>query len=162
MTGRSIPSTPMTILEELGLLKMDFLGLRTLTVIQSAVQEIERIHGIRLNMEELPENDSMVYDMICQGKTEGVFQLESGGMKQFMRELQPRCLEDMIAGIALYRPGPMDFIPKYIKGEKCRRQGAVYPPEAGADSGKHLRLYRVSGAGNADCAGSGRLQSGQK
>lgn len=107
----------MTILEELGLLKMDFLGLRTLTVIQSAVQEIERIHGIRLNMEELPENDSMVYDMICQGKTEGVFQLESGGMKQFMRELQPRCLEDMIAGIALYRPGPMDFIPKYIKGK---------------------------------------------
>ena len=69
----------MTILEELGLLKMDFLGLRTLTVIQSAVQEIERIHGIRLNMEELPENDSMVYDMICQGKTEGVFQPESGG-----------------------------------------------------------------------------------
>lgn len=109
----------MTILEELGLLKMDFLGLRTLTVIQSAVQEIERIHGIRLNMEELPENDSMVYDMICQGKTEGVFQLESGGMKQFMRELQPRCLEDMIAGIALYRPGPMDFIPKYIKGKNA-------------------------------------------
>ncbi len=96
-----------------------FLGLRTLTVIQSAVQEIERIHGIRLNMEELPENDSMVYDMICQGKTEGVFQLESGGMKQFMRELQPRCLEDMIAGIALYRPGPMDFIPKYIKGKNA-------------------------------------------
>lgn len=109
----------MTTLEELGLLKMDFLGLRTLTVIQSAVQEIERIHGIRLNMEELPENDSMVYDMICQGKTEGVFQLESGGMKQFMRELQPRCLEDMIAGIALYRPGPMDFIPKYIKGKNA-------------------------------------------
>ena len=105
----------MTILEELGLLKMDFLGLRTLTVIQSAVQEIERIHGIRLNMEELPENDSMVYDMICQGKTEGVFQLESGGMKQFMRELQPRCLEDMIAGIALYRPGPMDSIPTYLR-----------------------------------------------
>ncbi|MGN0135517.1 DNA polymerase III subunit alpha [Anaerotignum sp.] len=109
----------MTILEELGLLKMDFLGLRTLTVIQSAVQEIERIHGVKLDMDHLPENDPVVYDMICQGKTEGVFQLESGGMKQFMKELQPRCLEDMIAGIALYRPGPMDFIPKYIKGKNA-------------------------------------------
>ena len=109
----------MTILEELGLLKMDFLGLRTLTVIQSAVQEIARIHGVKLDMDRLPENDALVYDMICQGKTEGVFQLESGGMKQFMKELQPRCLEDMIAGIALYRPGPMDFIPKYIKGKNA-------------------------------------------
>ena len=109
----------MTLLEELGLLKMDFLGLRTLTVIQSAVQEIERIHGVKLDMDNLPENDPAVYDMICQGKTEGVFQLGSGGMKQFMKELQPRCLEDMIAGIALYRPGPMDFIPKYIKGKNA-------------------------------------------
>ncbi len=109
----------MTLLEELGLLKMDFLGLRTLTVIQSAVQEIERIHGIRLDMDNLPEDDPAVYEMISQGKTEGVFQLESGGMKQFMKELQPRCLEDLIAGIALYRPGPMDFIPKYIKGKNA-------------------------------------------
>ena len=109
----------MTLLEELGLLKMDFLGLRTLTVIQSAVQEIERLHGVKLDMDHLPENDPMVYDMICQGKTEGVFQLESSGMKQFMKELQPRCLEDLIAGIALYRPGPMDFIPKYIKGKNA-------------------------------------------
>ena len=112
----------MTILEELGLLKMDFLGLRTLTVIQSATQEIERIHGIRPDMEHLPENDPAVYDMICQGKTEGVFQLESNGVKQFMRELQPCCLEDMIAGIALYRPGPMDFIPKYIAGKNAGGQ----------------------------------------
>ena len=109
----------MTLLEELGLLKMDFLGLRTLTVIQSAVQEVERIHGVKLDMDHLPENDPAVYDMICQGKTEGVFQLESGGMKQFMKELQPRCLEDLIAGIALYRPGPMDFIPKYIRGKNA-------------------------------------------
>ena len=107
----------MTLLEELGLLKMDFLGLRTLTVIQSAVQEIERIHGVKLDMDHLPENDPAVYEMLSQGKTEGVFQLESGGMRQFMKELQPSCLEDWIAGIALYRPGPMDFIPKYIKGK---------------------------------------------
>ncbi len=107
----------MTTLEELGLLKMDFLGLRTLTVIQNAVKEIERIHGIKLDMENIPDDDPGVYDMISQGKTEGVFQLESGGMKQFMRELQPTRLEDLIAGISLYRPGPMDFIPRYIKGK---------------------------------------------
>ena len=79
----------MTLLEELGLLKMDFLGLRTLTVIQNAVQEVERIHGVKLDMEHLPDNDPAVYQLISQGKTEGVFQLESGGMKQFMRELEP-------------------------------------------------------------------------
>ena len=107
----------MTLLEELGLLKMDFLGLRTLTVIQNAVQEVERIHGVKLDMEHLPDNDPAVYQLISQGKTEGVFQLESGGMKQFMRELEPTCLEDLIAGISLYRPGSMDFIPKYIKGK---------------------------------------------
>jgi DNA polymerase-3 subunit alpha len=108
----------MTTLEELGLLKMDFLGLRTLTVIQNAVKEIQRIHGITLDMEALSYEDAAVYELIRQGKTEGVFQLESSGMKQFMKELQPSCLEDLIAGISLYRPGPMDFIPKYILGKK--------------------------------------------
>ena len=107
----------MTTLEELGLLKMDFLGLRTLTVIQNAVKEIERIHNISLDIDNIPDDDEKVYEMISQGKTEGVFQLESNGMKQFMRELQPNRLEDLIAGISLYRPGPMDFIPKYIKGK---------------------------------------------
>ncbi len=107
----------MTLLEELGLLKMDFLGLRTLTVIQNAVQEVERTYGVKLDMDQIPQDDAAVYQLVSQGKTEGVFQLESGGMKQFMRELQPTCLEDWIAGIALYRPGPMDFIPKYIKGK---------------------------------------------
>lgn len=107
----------MTLLEELGILKMDFLGLRTLTVIQNAVQEVERIHGIKIDIDAIPDDDAEVYQLICQGKTEGVFQLESSGMKQFMRELQPKRLEDLIAGISLYRPGPMDFIPKYIKGK---------------------------------------------
>ena len=107
----------MTTLEELGLLKMDFLGLRTLTVIRNAVKEIERIHNISLDIDNIPDDDEKVYEMISQGKTEGVFQLESNGMKQFMRELQPNRLEDLIAGISLYRPGPMDFIPKYIKGK---------------------------------------------
>ncbi len=108
----------MNTLEELGILKMDFLGLRTLTVIQNAVKEIERIHHIKIDIDHLDQNEPEVYQLISQGKTEGVFQLESGGMKQFLKELQPSNLEDLIAGISLYRPGPMDFIPKYIKGKK--------------------------------------------
>ena len=106
----------MTLLEELGLLKMDFLGLRTLTVIRDAVAEIKRNTGVTVDIDHLPE-EPKVYQLISQGKTEGVFQLESNGMKQFMKELQPTCLEDLIAGISLYRPGPMDFIPKYIEGK---------------------------------------------
>ena len=115
--GQTNTQFTMTLLEELGILKMDFLGLRTLTVIQNAVKEIKRIHDVDIDIEHLPDDDSAVYQLIGQGKTEGVFQLESSGMKQFMRELQPKRLEDLIAGISLYRPGPMDFIPKYIKGK---------------------------------------------
>ena len=108
----------MTLLEELGILKMDFLGLRTLTVIRNACDEIKRIHGVEIDLENLNDKDQKVYDLIAQGKTEGVFQLESNGMKSFMKDIQPNCIEDLIAGISLYRPGPMDFIPKYVKGKK--------------------------------------------
>ncbi len=108
----------MNTLEELGILKMDFLGLRTLTVIQNAVKEIERIHNITIDIDHIDQQEPEVYQLIAQGKTEGIFQLESGGMKQFLKELQPSNLEDLIAGISLYRPGPMDFIPKYIKGKR--------------------------------------------
>ena len=108
----------MTTIEELGLLKMDFLGLRTLTVIQDAVRMIEKKIGQPLDIDNINYEDSKVYEMIGQAKTEGVFQLESAGMKSFMRELRPENLEDIIAGISLYRPGPMDFIPKYIKGKQ--------------------------------------------
>ena len=107
----------MTTLEELGLLKMDFLGLRTLTVIQNAVRNVKKTQGITLDMQKIDYNDSKVLNYIGTGKTEGVFQLESGGMKNFMKELKPQNLEDVIAGISLYRPGPMDFIPKYIDGK---------------------------------------------
>ncbi len=107
----------MTTIEELGLLKMDFLGLRTLTVIQSACKLIGKTTGAEPDMLKIDYNDRKVLDAIGTGKTEGVFQLESGGMKNFMKELKPRNLEDIIAGISLYRPGPMDFIPKYIKGK---------------------------------------------
>lgn len=107
----------MTTLEELGLLKMDFLGLRTLTVIQNAAAMAEKSSGKKIDMEEIDYNDPAVYASLCTGKTDGVFQLESSGMKSFMKELKPQSMEDVIAGISLYRPGPMDFIPQYIRGK---------------------------------------------
>lgn len=107
----------MTTIEELGLLKMDFLGLRTLTVIQNAEKLINSRGDVSFDINKIDYNDRNVLDMIGTGKTEGVFQLESPGMKNFMKELKPDSLEDLIAGISLYRPGPMDFIPKYIKGK---------------------------------------------
>ena len=106
----------MTTLEKLGLLKMDFLGLRTLTVIQNAVL-LARRKQPELNINQIDYNDQKVLDYIGTGKTDGVFQLESAGMKGFMKELKPHNLEDVIAGISLYRPGPMDFIPQYIRGK---------------------------------------------
>ena len=117
----------MTTLEELGLLKMDFLGLRTLTVIQDAVKLVNRGKSAaeQIDIEKIDYADKNVYDMISAGKTEGVFQLESTGMKNFMKELKPGNMEDIIAGISLYRPGPMDFIPKYIEG-KQNPDGIVY------------------------------------
>ena len=107
----------MTTLEELGLLKMDFLGLRTLTVIQDAVKFIEKTSGKHIDIDNIDYNDPLVLASIGTGRTDGIFQLESAGMKNFMKELRPQNLEDIIAGISLYRPGPMDFIPKYIKGK---------------------------------------------
>lgn len=107
----------MTTIEELGLLKMDFLGLRTLTVISDAVKLVEKNHGIKIDVDNIDYNDKKVLDSIGTGRCDGVFQLESAGMKNFMKELKPQSLEDVIAGISLYRPGPMDFIPKYIKGK---------------------------------------------
>lgn len=108
----------MTTLEELGLLKMDFLGLRTLTVIRDAVKQIEKTAGIMLDMNQIDYDDKKVLESIGTGKTDGIFQVESSGMKGFMKELKPDNLEDIIAGISLYRPGPMDFIPKYLKGKR--------------------------------------------
>ncbi|MDY3716550.1 MAG: DNA polymerase III subunit alpha [Blautia sp.] len=115
--GSLVTQFTMTTLEELGLLKMDFLGLRTLTVIQNAARLVERDKGIVLDMDHIDYEDQKVYAMLGAGKTEGVFQLESGGMTNFMKELKPGSLEDIIAGLSLYRPGPMDFIPQYIRGK---------------------------------------------
>jgi len=107
----------MGLLEELGLLKMDFLGLRTLTVIRDAVELIKKNHGREIDINKINMDDKAVFRLICEGKTAGVFQLESAGMTQFMKELQPSSLEDIIAGISLYRPGPMDQIPRYIRNK---------------------------------------------
>ncbi len=111
----------MTTIEELGLLKMDFLGLRTLTVIQDAVRLVRKNYDREPDLNRIDYNDKNVLDFIGTGKCDGIFQLESAGMKNFMKELRPQSLEDIIAGIALYRPGPMDFIPKYIKGKNDRQ-----------------------------------------
>lgn len=108
---------PMGTLEELGLLKMDFLGLRTLTVIRDALELIKENKGVDIDFDNMSYDDPEVYKMISEGNTEGVFQLESSGMTQFMKELKPDCFEDIIAGISLYRPGPMAEIPRYIENK---------------------------------------------
>ncbi|MBQ9765088.1 MAG: DNA polymerase III subunit alpha [Lachnospiraceae bacterium] len=115
--GQITTQYTMTTLEELGLLKMDFLGLRTLTVIQNAVRLIAGSRNINIDIDNIDYNDKAVFDSISTGRTDGVFQIESSGMKSFMKELKPQSLEDIIAGIALYRPGPMDFIPQYLRGK---------------------------------------------
>ena len=107
----------MTTIEELGLLKMDFLGLRTLTVIKDAIDLIQNDTGVTIDIDNLDYNDEKVLNYIGTGRTDGIFQLESGGMRSFMKELKPQNLEDIIAGVSLYRPGPMDFIPDYIRGK---------------------------------------------
>jgi len=108
----------MTTIEELGLLKMDFLGLRNLTVIRDALEMIEANHGVKIDFSKMDYDDPKVYEMISKGNTQGIFQLESGGMTQFMKNLKPDCFEDIVAGISLYRPGPMASIPTYIDNKK--------------------------------------------
>lgn len=147
----------MTTLEELGLLKMDFLGLRTLTVIQNAQKLVNRQPGMNLDMDKIDYNDKNVFELISSGKTEGIFQLESTGMKNFMKELKPQNLEDIIAGISLYRPGPMDFIPKYIKGKNHAGTIQYDCPQLEEILGTHIWVYCLSGAGYADCDETGRL-----
>ncbi|MBO2517133.1 MAG: DNA polymerase III subunit alpha, partial [Clostridiales bacterium] len=112
---------PMGIIEKLGLLKMDFLGLRTLTVIRDTLDMMEQ-QGVKMRPEDIPMDDSAVYDMICSGDTDAVFQLEGGGMRAFLSNMKPRCFEDIIAAISLYRPGPMDSIPRYIAGKQHPEQ----------------------------------------
>ena len=118
--GTIVTQFTMTTLEELGLLKMDFLGLRTLTVIRHALDQIRRNHGVEIDIDRIDNTDPEVFRMLSRGDTTGVFQLESAGMTAFMKELKPESIDDIIAGLALYRPGPMDFIPRYIQGKENR------------------------------------------
>ncbi len=132
--GRANDGSPtaeynMVQLEELGLLKMDFLGLRTLTVLKDAVKNIKASTGKDIDIDHIDLNDKAVLDFIGTGKTEGVFQLESSGMQSFMKELKPQNFEDIVAGISLYRPGPMDFIPNYIKGKNDQDAITYATPE---------------------------------
>ena len=108
---------PMGTIERLGLLKMDFLGLRTLTVIRDTLDML-REQGIDMKPEDIPRDDPAVYEMISAGDTDGVFQLEGGGMRTFLTNMKPTCFEDIIAAISLYRPGPMESIPRYIQGKQ--------------------------------------------
>ncbi|MCL1936083.1 MAG: DNA polymerase III subunit alpha [Defluviitaleaceae bacterium] len=117
----------MSNLEEIGLLKMDFLGLRTLTVIKNCIAEIKRTRNIQIDIYKLNLDDRNVYSLISSGNTEGVFQMESRGMKSFLKELLPNCFEDIIAGLSLFRPGPMDFIPKYIHGKNGGNIDYLHP-----------------------------------
>jgi len=119
----------MTTLEELGLLKMDFLGLRTLTVIRDAIRLVEKSGGPHIDIDNINYDDKEVLALMGSGRTEGIFQLESAGMKSFMKELKPQSLEDITAGISLYRPGPMDFIPKYLKGKENQNNISYRTPE---------------------------------
>ena len=126
--GTIVAQYVMTTLEELGLLKMDFLGLVTLTVIKDAVRYVYENTGEKIDVDKLDYNDINVYNFIGTGKTDGIFQLESAGMKSFMKELKPKSMEDVIAGISLYRPGPMDFIPAYIRGKNSKGEIAYDTP----------------------------------
>ena len=142
----------MTTLEELGLLKMDFLGLRTLTVIQNAVHLVEQNRGIRLDIRKIDFNDKKVLDSLGTGRTDGVFQLESAGMKSFMKELKPQSLEDVIAGNLPLPSRPHGFHSPVYPGQEPSGYHPVRLSSAGADPEAHLRVYRVSGTGYADRA----------
>ncbi len=120
-SGVAVTQFEMHGIEDLGLLKMDFLGLRTLTVIEDTLKIIEKIHGLKISLSELPLDDPLTYELFREARTTGVFQLESGGMKRYLKELRPTEFEDVIAMVALYRPGPMELIPDFIARKHGRR-----------------------------------------
>ena len=148
--GSIVTQFTMTTLEELGLLKMDFLGLRTLTVIQNAVKLIQKDAGVTLDMQKINYDDKKVLDSLGTGRSDGVFQLESAGMKNFMKELKPQSLEDVIAGIFSLPSGPHGFYPSVYPGQKPSGYHPLRLPSAGADPEAYLWVYCLSGTGYAD------------
>jgi DNA polymerase-3 subunit alpha len=137
-----------SVAESAGLLKMDFLGLRTLTIIKDAVKLIKNRHGIEIIPDDIPLDDAKTYQLFKEGRTIGIFQYESAGMQKYMRELKPTVFADLIAMNALYRPGPIKYIPNFIN-RKHGLEEIIY------DFRKHRNIYRkpmelrISGAGNA-------------
>ena len=149
----------MVGLEKLALLKMDFLGLTTLTIIQDALQLIEKRHGVKLVPEDLPLDDKDTYEVFSKGFTSGVFQFESPGMRDILRRYQPNRLEDLIALNALYRPGPIQggMIDDFIDRKHGRKRRALRFAGAEGDPGRDLRRDRLPGTGDADFESPGRL-----
>ena len=150
---------PMTTLEELGLLKMDFLGLRNLTVLEDAAELVRR-HTPGFDVNSLPDDDVETFAMLAAGRTMGVFQLESAGMTSVCTRLGPKSIEDITAVIALYRPGPMDSIPRFLENSRHPERIKLQAPLARADTRRHLRLHRLSGAGYRDFPPPRRLLAG--
>ena len=144
----------MKEVESIGMLKMDFLALTTLTDIKKACDYIYEDTGRVIDWDEIGYENKEAYALISEGDTDAVFQLEQGGMKKFMKELKPDCLEDIIAGVALYRPGPMAYIPTYIANKLNPSQVKYDTPAARAYPQSHLRRHRLPGTGHADLPGS--------
>ena len=151
----------MEWVEKIGLLKMDFLGLRNLTVMDKAVREIRRTVERNVRSSKIPLDDSRTYAMLSRGETMGVFQLESDGMKRVCADLQPTRFDDIIALVALYRPGPMEWIPQYIANKNGAAEDDVSARKARADPVRNLRHRVLSRAGDADRARHRGLQHGR-
>lgn len=153
----------MKNVEKVGLVKFDFLGLRTMTLIHRALENIEKQGKEIPDLDNLPLNDLNVYDLYTKGDTDGIFQVESTGMRKYLRMLKPNCFEDLIAMLALYRPGPLNsgMVDEFIK----RKHGEIevtYPlPELENCLKGHLRRYRLSGTGDADCTDHGKIYAGR-
>ena len=128
---------------------MDFLGLKNLTIIESAIKIIKNTRGVKIDIDKIPLDDKKTYKLFQDGETTGVFQFESSGMKRYLRELKPTEFEDIIAMVALYRPGPMEWIPDYIAGKHGKKNG-IPASETAADPGENLRRRDLPGTGHAD------------
>ncbi len=145
--------------EALGLLKMDFLGLRNLDVIDRAIEVIEQSTGVRLDMDELPLEDRKTYEMMARGEATGVFQFESSGMRDALRQVKPTEFEDLIALNALYRPGPMQFIPDYARNKADPSRVTYEDERLRAPAREHLRDLHLPGAVHGDRQGGGRVHA---
>ena len=157
--GAIVTQYAMNPVGDLGLLKMDFLGLKTLTVIRNTCEMVKRTHGIEVPIENLPLDNQKTYDLLNRAETLGVFQLESGGMRDLCRKFQISSIEHITALVALYRPGPMELIPEFIKPPPRRNGNQIRASAARTDCARNLRHFDLSGTGDAGRANSGRLHA---